>query len=80
MSKPVIIVVDDDPQVLAAVRRDLRSQYGKEYLVISAGSGQEALAQASELQPDVILLDLTLPDIDNFMSVFPDEASALAQV
>ena len=50
MGKPVILVVDDDPQVLSAVRRDLRSQYREGYLIVSAGSGQEALATARELK------------------------------
>ena len=36
MNKPVILVVDDDPQVLAAVRRDLRSRYREHYTVMSA--------------------------------------------
>ena len=39
MNKPVLLVVDDDPQVLAAVRRDLRSRYREQYTVVSAGSG-----------------------------------------
>ena len=50
MNKPVILVVDDDPQVLAAVRRDLRSRYREQYTVVSAGSGQEALVTARELK------------------------------
>ncbi len=50
MSKPVLLVVDDDPQVLAAVRRDLRSKYREQYTVISAASGQEALTTAKELK------------------------------
>ena len=50
MNKPVLLVVDDDPQVLAAVRRDLRSRYRDEYTIISAGSGSEALATARELK------------------------------
>ena len=36
LNKPALIVVDDDPQVLAAVRRDLRSHYRKDYTVIGA--------------------------------------------
>ena len=39
MNKPVILVVDDDPQVLAAVRRDLRGRYREQYATLSAGSG-----------------------------------------
>ena len=50
MNKPVLLVVDDDPQVLAAVRRDLRSRYREQYTVVSAGSGAEALATAKELK------------------------------
>jgi thioredoxin reductase (NADPH) len=50
VTKPVLLIVDDDPQVLAAVRRDLRSRYRKDYTVLSAGSGQEALATARELK------------------------------
>ncbi|MGE5242914.1 MAG: FAD-dependent oxidoreductase [Betaproteobacteria bacterium] len=50
MNKPVLLVVDDDPQVLAAVRRDLRSRYREHYTVLSAASGQEALATARELK------------------------------
>jgi thioredoxin reductase (NADPH) len=50
VNKPVLFVVDDDPQVLAAVRRDLRSRYRENYTVMSAASGQEALASARELK------------------------------
>ena len=50
MNKPVLLIVDDDPQVLAAVRRDLRSQYREQYTVMSAKSGQEALQTARELK------------------------------
>ena len=39
LNKPVLLVVDDDPQVLAAVRRDLRSRYRDNYTVMSAASG-----------------------------------------
>ncbi len=50
MNKPVLLIVDDDPQVLAAVRRDLRSRYRERYSVMSAGSGQEALTTVRELK------------------------------
>jgi thioredoxin reductase (NADPH) len=50
MSKPVIMAVDDDPQVLSAVRRDLRGHYGADYQVIAAASGAEALEAARELK------------------------------
>jgi thioredoxin reductase (NADPH) len=50
MNKPALLVVDDDAQVLAAVRRDLRSRYRQSYTVISATSGEEALATINELK------------------------------
>jgi thioredoxin reductase (NADPH) len=50
MNKPVILAVDDDPQVLAAVRRDLRSRYRREYTVMGVTSGDEALGVVRELK------------------------------
>ncbi len=43
MSLPVILTIDDEPQVLNAVERDLRRRYGKEYRIVKAPSGTEAL-------------------------------------
>src|SRR4051812_12087833 len=50
LKKPVLLVVDDDPQVLAAVRRDLRSRYREGYTIIGAASGAQALATTHELK------------------------------
>ena len=44
MSKPTILTVDDDRLVSAAITRDLTSQYGEDYRIVSATSGPEALA------------------------------------
>jgi hypothetical protein len=44
MAKPVIWTVDDDPDVLRPVERDLRHQYGNRYRVMAADSGPSALA------------------------------------
>ena len=44
MNKPVLLVVDDDPQVLAAVRRDLRSRYRDHYVILGVASGAEGVA------------------------------------
>ena len=62
MNKPVLLVVDDDPQVLAAVRRDLRSRYRETYTVLSAASGQEALDAVKELKSRGDSLALVLSD------------------
>jgi len=50
MTKPVILSVDDDREVLAAVERDLRKQYRARYRIVTAASGQEALETARELK------------------------------
>ena len=50
MAKPVLLAVDDDREVLRAVERDLRRKYGKEYRVLRAGSGPEALDIVRELR------------------------------
>src|SRR5438477_12882277 len=50
MAKPVIWTVDDDPDVLRAVERDLRRQYGDRYKVISADSGVSALESVKQLK------------------------------
>src|SRR6266540_2226399 len=50
MAKPVIWTVDDDPDVLRAVERDLRRQYGDRYKVISADSGAAALEAIRQLK------------------------------
>ena len=50
MTEPVIFVVDDDAQVLAAIRRDLRSRYRSDYRVLGASSGEEALDTIKQLK------------------------------
>ena len=51
MAKPAILAVDDDPAVVAAVVRDLRTRYGEDHRVLRATSGAEAL----EILADVAL-------------------------
>lgn len=47
--RPVILAVDDEPEVLRAVQRDLRSRYGSEYRIVGAGSGEQAIETLDEL-------------------------------
>jgi len=56
----IVLVVDDDPDVRAALR-DVLGDHG--FRVFEAGSGQQARDQIAEHLPDVILLDLGLPDV-----------------
>jgi thioredoxin reductase (NADPH) len=50
MSKPVILVVDDDPAVLNAIDRDLRQRYQRTYKVVKAPSGADALDAVTQLK------------------------------
>ncbi len=50
MAKPVILSVDDDPQVLNAVERDLRHHFQKDYRILKAASGAQALDTVRQLK------------------------------
>ena len=68
MEKPVILAVDDEPSVLAAVARDLRRHYGADYGVMRAASGAEALQMLRDLKlkNDVValfLVDQRMPEM-----------------
>jgi two-component system, OmpR family, KDP operon response regulator KdpE len=56
-----ILVVDDEPQLVRALRINLRA---REYDVATAATATEALQQASRHPPDLVILDLGLPDLD----------------
>ncbi|SDI68321.1 response regulator [Billgrantia gudaonensis] len=56
-----VLVVDDEPQIRRFLRISLTSQG---FLVLEASTGREGLAQVRESLPDLVLLDLGLPDMD----------------
>ena len=65
---PVILVVDDEPTVLAAVGRDLRQGFGESYRIVRAGSGAEALEVLRELvrrgeQVALLVADQRMPGL-----------------
>ncbi|MCV7191960.1 response regulator [Mycolicibacterium brumae] len=60
MSKTQVLVVDDEPQILRALRINLSV---RGYDVVTAATGAAALRAAAEHKPDVVILDLGLPDI-----------------
>lgn len=68
MAKPILLTVDDEPQVLNAVERDLRRHYRSEYRIVKAGSGREALDAVRQLQERgdqiaLFLADQRMPDM-----------------
>ena len=56
-----ILLVEDEPSLLRALLINLRA---RQYQVVTAGAGREALAAAARRPPDAVILDLGLPDID----------------
>lgn len=60
-SAPVALVIDDEPQIRRLLRVTLE---GHGYQVVDAPSGKEGLVQAAQCRPEVVLLDLGLPDLD----------------
>jgi CheY-like chemotaxis protein len=61
--RPKILVVEDNREVALQLRRQLESDG---YQVVLAGSGEDALWLAREEQPQLITLDIMLPDVDGF--------------
>lgn len=88
MPKPVILAVDDEPAVLSAIERDLRRKYGKEYQLVSAGSGAAALEAVKQLKlrnatVALFLADQRMPEMTGVeflaqaLEQFPDAKRAL---
>ena len=74
MERPIIFSIDDDPQVLRAISRDLKTKYGKEYKIISTDSANEALESLTDLKnaSDVVAMfvcDQRMPEMEgvNFL-------------
>lgn len=61
MSAGKVLVVDDEPEVRLVLTEFLES---RGYEVVAAGSGAQALAIVDEVKPHVVLLDVTMPEMD----------------
>lgn len=69
MPKPILLTVDDDPDVLRAIERDLRSKYGAEYRVLSSDSPEVAIDLLKQLKVRndgvaLLLADQRMPKMD----------------
>lgn len=64
MQKKKILIVDDEADILAVLEKRLS---GAGYDVLKAGSGKEAIVIARKEQPDLIILDIVMPEIDGPM-------------
>ena len=88
MAKPAILTVDDDPEVLQAVSRDLRHQYGDRFRIVRANSGITALDAVQQLKlrneaVALFLVDQRMPQmggvefLEQAKGIFPDAKRAL---
>lgn len=86
--KPIILAVDDDAQVLAAIARDLRQEFSPDYRILRVNSGPEALATIKELHEKeeplaLILADQRMPELEGVellaasRAFFPDAKRVL---
>jgi thioredoxin reductase (NADPH) len=88
MAKPILLSVDDDSDVLRAIERDLRSQYGADYRVIASDSPEKALDLLKQLKVRsdsvaLLLADQRMPHMDGVeflqegMQIYPEAKRAL---
>ncbi|HUQ82093.1 MAG TPA: FAD-dependent oxidoreductase [Gemmatimonadaceae bacterium] len=88
MAKPVLLTVDDDPEVLNAIERDLRQHFRTDYRVVKASSGPEALETVNQLkergaQLALFLVDERMPHMTGTqflaeaMKIYPDARRVL---
>jgi thioredoxin reductase (NADPH) len=88
MAKPVMMAVDDDPEVLRAVERDLRTRYAENYRIVRASSGGTALQALQSLRKrneavGLFLVDQRMPEMSGVefiakaIDVFPEARRVL---
>jgi thioredoxin reductase (NADPH) len=80
VTKPSILAVDDEPAVLSAVERDLRRQYGRDYRILKATSGEAALDTLRQMKERndplaLLIVDQRMPQMEG--TVFLAEAMRL---
>ena len=87
-SKPILLTVDDDPEVLRAIERDLRRHYGKDYRVLRADAGATALDVLRQIDARgepvaLFLVDQRMPQmsgvefLEQARAIFPDAKRVL---
>jgi thioredoxin reductase (NADPH) len=88
MAKPVLVTIDDDPEVLRAVERDLRKKYADRYRVVRADSGASALQALDTLKKRneavaLLLADQRMPEMNGVeflnkaITLYPDARRVL---
>ncbi len=65
MSKGTILVVDDEPSIVLAVEDTLSEKYG----ILTAKNGKEAVKMAEKHHPDLVVMDVMMPEMDGFTAL-----------
>jgi two-component system KDP operon response regulator KdpE len=60
-NQPLVLVADDEPRITKLVAMSLSDEG---FRVVTAGGGEEAIRKAEEMRPDIVLLDVVMPDLD----------------
>jgi two-component system, OmpR family, KDP operon response regulator KdpE len=60
-TQPLVLIADDEPRITKLVSVALT---GEGFRVVTASGGEDALARAEEVRPDIVLLDIVMPDLD----------------
>jgi two-component system, OmpR family, KDP operon response regulator KdpE len=60
-TQPLVLVADDEPRITKLVQMTLNDEG---FRVVTAASGEEAVRRAEEVRPDIVLLDIVMPDLD----------------
>jgi CheY-like chemotaxis protein len=63
MARATIMIVDDNPDVVYTIKHDLEAME-KGYTVIGVNSGKECLDKVKDVKPDIIFMDIIMPDMD----------------
>jgi DNA-binding response OmpR family regulator len=73
--KSLVLIVDDEPQIRLLLREFLSGQFETDF----AANGREAVRKSEELRPDVILMDVMMPDLDGISAVQKIRENALTR-
>ena len=79
MDKKTILIADDEPSIRLTVMRML----DKDYVVLEATNGEEAVEIATEQKPDLIFMDLMMPEMDGYAAcslIKADQATKMIPV
>jgi DNA-binding NarL/FixJ family response regulator len=67
--KPISVLLVDDNRVFLRIATRFLQEHGDVVVVGAAGGGEEALALAQDLQPDIVVIDLAMPGLSGLVTI-----------